>query len=136
MKKFIFSIIITMITVLSLSSCHHKSGPQTIQVDKEDVEYVKACLDKMDSHEFKSKEDAMSYFIRKQQDSHVDSIIQHVPIQILERMCNVVYDKNGIITPQLVAKEYDESYDKVYKHLSIEPYSRITVSSNDTINVE
>lgn len=127
MKKFISMAIMMIAAVLMFSSCAHKSGNlkkvDEPKVDSSDIAYVQACLDQMQTPEWTDPNEAMSSFIKARQDAHTDSVIQSIPIAHLERMCSVVADKYGVITPELVAKEYDESYDKVYKHLSGGEYS-------------
>lgn len=116
-------LLIAALTVFTITSCKHKSGPQpdmdeiATSITSEDVEYVQACLDRIDQKEFKNKESFMAVVVTEQQSAKADSVIQHVPINILNRIVDVVYSKYGIITKHLVAKEYNKNYDSVYKYL-------------------
>lgn len=116
-------LLIAALTAFTITSCKHKSGPQPDEdeiataITSEDVAYVQACLDRIDQKEFKNKESFMAVVVTEQQSAKADSVIQHVPINILNRIVDVVYSKYGTITKHLVAKEYDENYDSVYKYL-------------------
>ena len=68
----------------------------------------------------------------EQNKSEEDSIIQHVPIHKLERIINVVHAKYGYITRKLVATEYKESYDKVYKYLDMDATEMTNVKPDST----
>lgn len=116
-------LLIVALTVFTITSCKHKSGPQpdadeiATAITSEDVAYVQACLDKIGQKEFKNKESFMAFVVTEQQSAKADSVIRNVPINILNRIVDVVYSKYGTITKHLVAKEYDENYDSVYKYL-------------------
>lgn len=117
------ALLIAMLTVFTITSCKRKASSQlntdeiTTTITSEDVAYVQACLDRIDQKEFKDKESFMTFVVTKQQSTKEDSVISYVPINILNRMVDVVYSKYGTITKQLVAKEYDENYESVYKYL-------------------
>lgn len=116
-------LLIVALTMFTITSCKHKSGPQpdadeiATAITSEDVAYVQACLDKIGQKEFKNKESFMAFVVTEQQSAKADSVIQNVPINILNRIVDVVHSKYGTITKHLVAKEYDENYDSVYKYL-------------------
>ena len=61
--------------------------------------------------------------------------LKHKRLKILKTLwiTDVVYRKYGVITKQLVAKEYNESYNKVYKYIQEDQMSNYIP---DTLNTE
>lgn len=137
MKKLsiIYALCIIMASVLTFVSCTHKKDEKqktdiaVSSITKDDIAYVKACLDQLDLIEYGSKDSFMTAISIEKSVYTADSIVQHIPISTLERIADVVYAKYGYITKRLIAKEYDESYNNVYKYLEVK-------IQNDTTDYE
>lgn len=139
MKKLsIIWVMCIMAAVLTITSCARRSGHKqdadstAVAITAEDVAYVKACLEKIGDVRYSDKDSFVASVITEQNKSEEDSIIQHVPIHELERIINVVHAKYGYITRKLVATEYKESYDKVYKYLDMDATEMTNIKPDST----
>ena len=123
--KFIYTMLIVVFVTLCLTSCRHKSGPQSsdkpgVAITQEDVAYVQACIDEINNERYKSVDDFVSSMMVKNYDMHIDSVICSIPTRKLEQISTAVYSKYGYITKELIAKEYDEYYQQVYKYIPVD----------------
>lgn len=123
--KFIYTMLIVVFATLCLTSCRHKSGPQSsdkpgVAITQEDVAYVQACIDEINNERYKSVDDFVSSMMVKNYDMHIDSVICSIPTRKLEQISTAVYSKYGYITKELIAKEYDEYYQQVYKYIPVD----------------
>ena len=117
--------LIVVFVTLCLTSCRHKSGPQSsdkpgVAITQEDVAYVQACIDEINNERYKSVDDFVSSMMVKNYDMHIDSVICSIPTRKLEQISTAVYSKYGYITKELIAKEYDEYYQQVYKYIPVD----------------
>ena len=136
--KFIYTMLIVVFATLCLTSCRHKSGPQSsdkpgVTITQEDVAYVQACLDEINNERYKSVDDFVSSMMVKNYDMHIDSVICSIPTRKLEQISTAVYSKYGYITKEMIAKEYDEYYQQVYKYIPVDMSESETVPDT-TIN--
>ena len=123
--KFIYTMLIVVFATLCLTSCRHKSGSQNsdkpgVAITQEDVAYVQACIDEINNERYKSVDDFVSSMMVKNYDMHIDSVICSIPTRKLEQISTAVYSKYGYITKELIAKEYDEYYQQVYKYIPVD----------------
>ena len=117
--------LIVVFVTLCLTSCRHKSGPQSsdkpgVAITQEDVAYVQACMDEINNERYKSVDDFVSSMMVKNYDMHIDSVIYAIQTRKLEQISTAVYSKYGYITKELIAKEYDEYYQQVYKYVPVD----------------
>lgn len=129
---------VSVLIILTLfASCAYKSGHSNnkdgspIVVTQEDVNYVAACLEKMSCQRFNSTEEFLIWRQQKVDAFKRDSVIIHIPTDKMYSIAKVVHNKYNIITPDLIYKEYTESYKNVYKYIENE-YD----SLNDTIEAK
>ena len=123
--KFIYTMLIVVFATLCFTSCRHKSGPQSsdkpgVAITQEDVAYVQACIDEINNERYKSVDDFVSSMMVKNYDMHIDSVICSIPTRKLEQISTAVYSKYGYITKEMIAKEYDEYYQQVYKYIPVD----------------
>ena len=123
--KFIYTMLIVVFVTLCFTSCRHKSGPQSsdkpgVAITQEDVAYVQACMDEINNERYKSVDDFVSSMMVKNYDMHIDSVICSIPTRKLEQISTAVYSKYGYITKEMIAKEYDEYYQQVYKYIPVD----------------
>lgn len=123
--KFIYTMLIVVFATLCITSCRHKSGPQSsdkpgVAITQEDVAYVQACIDEINNERYKSVDDFVSSMMVKNYDMHIDSVICSIPTRKLEQISTAVYSKYGYITKEMIAKEYDEYYQQVYKYIPVD----------------
>lgn len=123
--KFIHVMLIVAFAICCLTSCRHKSGPQSsdkpgVAITQEDVAYVQACIDEINNERYKSVDDFVSSMMVKNYDMHIDSVICSIPTRKLEQISTAVYSKYGYITKEMIAKEYDEYYQQVYKYIPVD----------------
>ena len=117
--------LIVAFAICCLTSCRHKSGPQSsdkpgVAITQEDVAYVQACIDEINNERYKSVDDFVSSMMVKNYDMHIDSVICSIPTRKLEQISTAVYSKYGYITKEMIAKEYDEYYQQVYKYIPVD----------------
>lgn len=117
--------LIVVFATLCITSCRHKSGPQSsdkpgVAITQEDVAYVQACIDEINNERYKSVDDFVSSMMVKNYDMHIDSVICSIPTRKLEQISTAVYSKYGYITKEMIAKEYDEYYQQVYKYIPVD----------------
>lgn len=137
--KFICTMLIVVFATLCLTSCKHKSGPQSsdkpgVAITQEDVAYVQACIDEINNERYKSVDDFVSSMMVKNYDMHIDSVICSIPTRKLEQISTAVYSKYGYITKELIAKEYDEYYQQVYKYIPVDMSESENAIPDTTIN--
>lgn len=137
--KFIYTMLIVVFVTLCLTSCRHKSGPQSsekpgVAITQEDVAYVQACLDEINNERYKSVDDFVASMMVKNYDMHIDSVICSIPTRKLEQISTAVYSKYGYITKELIAKEYDEYYQQVYKYIPVDMSESENAVSDTTVN--
>ena len=138
--KFIYTMLIVMFVTLCLTSCRHKSGPQGsdkpgVAITQEDVAYVQACIDEINNERYKSVADIVSSMMVENYDMHIDSVICSIPTRKLEQISTAVYSKYGYITKELIAKEYDEYYQQVYKYIPVD-MSESENTPDTTVNTD
>ena len=138
--KFIYTMLIVMFVTLCLTSCRHKSGPQSsdkpgVAITQEDVAYVQACIDEINNERYKSVDDFVSSMMVKNYDMHIDSVICSIPTRKLEQISTAVYSKYGYITKALLAQEYDEYYQQVYKYIPVD-MSESENTPDTTVNTD
>ena len=131
--------LIVVFAICCLASCRHKSGPQSsdkpgVAITQEDVAYVQACMDEINNERYKSVDDFVSSMMVKNYDMHIDSVICSIPTRKLEQISTAVYSKYGYITKELIAKEYDEYYQQVYKYIPVDMSESETVPDT-TVNI-
>ncbi len=137
--KFIHVMLIVAFATLCLALCRHKSGPngsdkEAVQITQTDVDYVQACLEEINNERYKSADDFVSKMMVKNYDMHIDSVICSIPTQKLEQISTAVYSKYGYITKELIAKEYDEYYQQVYKYIPVDMSESENTVPDTTIN--
>lgn len=137
--KFIHVMLIVVFATLCLTSCRHKSGPQSsdkpgVAITQEDVAYVQACIDEINNERYKSVDDFISSMMVKNYDMHIDSVICSIPTRKLEQISTAVYSKYGYITKEMIAKEYDEYYQQVYKYIPVDMSESENTVPDTTIN--
>ena len=137
--KFIYTMLIVVFVTLCLTSCRHKSGSQSsdkpgVVITQEDVAYVQACIDEINNERYKSVDDFVSSMMVKNYDMHTDSVICSIPTRKLEQISTAVYSKYGYITKELIAKEYDEYYQQVYKYIPVDMSESENTVPDTTIN--
>lgn len=137
--KFIYTMLIVAFVTLCLASCGHKSGPQSsdkpgVAITQEDVAYVQACIDEINNERYKSVDDFVSSMMVKNYDMHIDSVICSIPTRKLEQISTAVYSKYGYITKELIAKEYDEYYQQVYKYIPVDMSESENAVPDTTVN--
>lgn len=137
--KFIHVMLIVAFAICCLTSCRHKSGPQSsdkpgVAITQEDVAYVQACIDEINNERYKSVDDFVSSMMVKNYDMHIDSVICSIPTRKLEQISTAVYSKYGYITKELIAKEYDEYYQQVYKYIPVDMSESENTVPDTTIN--
>lgn len=131
--------LIVVFVTLCLASCRHKSGPQSsdkpgVAITQEDVAYVQACIDEINNERYKSVDDFVSSMMVKNYDMHIDSVICSIPTRKLEQIATAVYSKYGYITKEMIAKEYDEYYQQVYKYIPVDMSESENTVPDTTIN--
>lgn len=136
--KFIYTMLIVVFATLCLTSCKHKSESQSsdkpgVAITQEDVAYVQACIDEINNERYKSVDDFVSSMMVKNYDMHIDSVICSIPTRKLEQISTAVYSKYGYITKEMIAKEYDEYYQQVYKYIPVD-MSESEAIQDTTIN--
>lgn len=137
--KFIHVMLIVAFAICCLTSCRHKSGPQSsdkpgVAITQEDVAYVQACIDEINNERYKSVDDFVSSMMVKNYDMHIDSVICSIPTRKLEQISTAVYSKYGYITKELIAKEYDEYYQQVYKYIPVDMSESENAVPDTTVN--
>lgn len=137
--KFIHVMLIVAFAICCLTSCRHKSGPQSsdkpgVAITQEDVAYVQACIDEINNERYKSVDDFVSSMMVKNYDMHIDSVICSIPTRKLEQISTAVYSKYGYITKEMIAKEYDEYYQQVYKYIPVDMSESENTVPDTTIN--
>lgn len=137
--KFIYTMLIVVFVTLCLASCRHKSGPQSsdkpgVVITQEDIAYVQACIDEINNERYKSVDDFVSSMMVKNYDMHIDSVICSIPTRKLEQISTAVYSKYGYITKEMIAKEYDEYYQQVYKYIPVDMSESENTVPDTTIN--
>lgn len=137
--KFIHVMLIVAFVTLCLTSCRHKSGPQSsgkpgVAITQEDVAYVQACIDEINNKRYGSIDDFVSSMMVKNYDMHIDSVICSIPTRKLEQISTAVYSKYGYITKELITKEYDEYYQQVYKYIPVDISESENTVPDTTIN--
>lgn len=131
--------LIVAFAICCLTSCRHKSGPQSsekpgVAITQEDVAYVQACIDEINNERYKSVDDFVSSMMVKNYDMHIDSVICSIPTRKLEQISTAVYSKYGYITKELIAKEYDEYYQQVYKYIPVDMSESENTVPDTTVN--
>lgn len=126
-QLFIFALffVLLLTTMMSVISCNTDQKPK--KFSEKDIIWVEDCIKHIDNPTFKSSQAFLTFVEDLKTSNRTDSILTSVPIPILMKMANVVFNRDGCITKRLILNEYDMYYDKVYK------YDK-TVKQTDTID--
>ncbi len=131
LKRWYSAAIIALIAALavSMSSCHHESGPQpkhsmTEYVDSADLYRV---LNEFDNPTFTSLDDVCTYYQNEKQYRIQDSVFFSLPPETITNIYTVLVRRGIPPTKMSIAEEYLDNV-KVYANLPkpVEQYQSLT----------
>lgn len=134
MKKVFASLLIALYAIL-ITSCDSKANrvaeiqkTEQQQIDKISQQVAKSIY----APEFKQSEDFINNVLEFKQKQRYEAIITRLTLSEINEMAKVIIHRDGHVDWKSFLKEYDASYQTVYRYLN-EPDDTSPTTKSDTI---
>ena len=118
MKKVFASLLIALFAI-TLASCSSE------EVEKAETEYVgkisKKVVKEIQDPVFKDSEDFINNIITNKERQRYMAIVNRLTLSEINEMAKVIIHREGYVDWKLFLKEYDQSYQRVYRYLEEPP---------------
>lgn len=136
MKKALKSLFLCLLTVLigSLVSCDAPKNPN-LKKEQQEIATVKRALTILEDPQCKSSEEFINNVLTEREKRRCTEVLNTLSLTEINEMCKVIIHREGFVTRKLFLKEYDESYQRVYKYLE-KPKSANTTMPDTIISLK
>lgn len=118
MKKVFASLLIALFAI-TLASCSSE------EVEKTEVEYVgkisKKVVKDIQDPVFKDSESFINNILTNRERQRYTAIVNRLTLSEINEMAKVIIHREGYVDWKLFLKEYDQSYQRVYRYLEEPP---------------
>lgn len=118
MKKVFVSLLIALFAI-TLASCSSE------EVEKAETEYVgkisKKVVKEIQDPVFKDSEDFINNIITNKERQRYMAVVNRLTLSEINEMAKVIIHREGYVDWKLFLKEYDQSYQRVYRYLEEPP---------------
>lgn len=118
MKKVFASLLIALFAI-TLASCSSE------EVEKAEVEYVgkisKKVVKDIQDPVFKDSESFTNNILTNRERQRYTAIVNRLTLSEINEMAKVIIHREGYVDWKLFLKEYDQSYQRVYRYLEEPP---------------
>lgn len=123
MKKVFASLLIALFAI-TLASCTTKKEKKT------EIEYVdkisKKVVKEIQNPVFKDSEDFINNILTNKEHQRYTAIVNRLTLSEINEMAKVIIHREGYVDWKLFLKEYDQSYQRVYRYLEEPPATHNT----------
>lgn len=119
-----------LFTVALLVSCKDNPVDRNELKTQRDLQLVKNALQVLEDPQCKSSDEFINNVLTDREKRRCTAILDRLTLNEINEMCKVIIHREGYVTRKLFLKEYDESYQRVYKYLEEDTPPEIT---EDTI---
>lgn len=123
MKKVFASLLIALFAI-TLASCTTKEEKKT------ETEYVdkisKKVVKEIQNPVFKDSEDFINNILTNKEHQRYTAIVNRLTLSEINEMAKVIIHREGYVDWKLFLKEYDQSYQRVYRYLEEPPVTHNT----------
>lgn len=135
LKTVLTCLLLTFI-VSFISSCGKPKNPNEEAAKKQITEITKV-IKSVEDPKCKTSDEFVNNVLTARESQRCTAILNRLTINEIIEMCKVIIHREGYVDKKLFLKEYDESYQRVYKYLEEqEPPSKIDtlmdVETNNT----
>lgn len=131
-----------LFAVALLVSCKDKPvNPNELKTQR-DLQLVKNALQVLEDPQCKSSDEFINNVLTDREKRRCTAILDRLTLNEINEMCKVIIHREGYVTRKLFLKEYDESYQRVYRYLEEDTPPKIiedTIKSikqdNNNINI-
>lgn len=131
-----------LFTVALLVSCKDKPvNPNELKTQR-DLQLVKNALQVLEDPQCKSSDEFINNVLTDREKRRCTAILDRLTLNEINEMCKVIIHREGYVTRKLFLKEYDESYQRVYRYLEEDTPPKITEDTvksikqgNNNINI-
>ena len=120
MKKVFVSLLIALFAI-TLASCTTKEEKEK----KTEAEYVdkisKKVVKEIQNPVFKDSEDFINNILTNKEHQRYTAIVNRLTLSEINEMAKVIIHREGYVDWKLFLKEYDQSYQRVYRYLEEPP---------------
>lgn len=118
MKKVFVSLLLALFAI-TLASCSSE------EVEKAETEYVgkisKKVVKEIQDPVFKDSEDFINNILTNKERQRYMAIVNRLTLSEINEMAKVIIHREGYVDWKLFLKEYDQSYQRVYRYLEEPP---------------
>ena len=135
LKTVLTCLLLTFI-VSFISSCGKPKNPNKEAAKKQIMEITKV-IKSVEDPKCKTSDEFVNNVLTARESQRCTAILNRLTINEITEMCKVIIHREGYVDKKLFLKEYDESYQRVYKYLEEqEPPSKVDtlmdVETNNT----
>lgn len=124
LKTVLTCLLLTFI-VSFISSCGKPKNPNEEAAKKQITEITKV-VKSVEDPKCKTSDEFVNNVLTARESQRCTAILNRLTINEITEMCKVIIHREGYVDKKLFLKEYDESYQRVYKYLEEqEPPSKI-----------
>lgn len=124
LKTVLTCLLLTFI-VSFISSCGKPKNPNEEAAKKQITEITKV-IKSVEDPKCKTSDEFVNNVLTARESQRCTAILNRLTINEITEMCKVIIHREGYVDKKLFLKEYDESYQRVYKYLEEqEPPSKI-----------
>lgn len=124
LKTVLTCLLLTFI-VSFISSCGKPKNPNEEATKKQITEITKV-VKSVEDPKCKTSDEFVNNVLTTRESQRCTAILNRLTINEIAEMCKVIIHREGYVDKKLFLKEYDESYQRVYKYLEEqEPPSKI-----------
>lgn len=115
LKALITCLLLTFI-VSFISSCGKPKNPNEEAAKKHVIEITKV-IKSIEDPKCETSDEFVNNVLTNRESQRCTAILNRLTINEITEMCKVIIHREGYVDKKLFLKEYDESYQRVYKYL-------------------
>lgn len=115
LKALITCLLLTLF-VSFISSCGKPKNPNEETAKKHVIEITKV-IKSIEDPKCETSDEFVNNVLTNRESQRCTAILNRLTINEITEMCKVIIHREGYVDKKLFLKEYDESYQRVYKYL-------------------
>lgn len=130
MKNLLYLLGICLVACITFISCDKKDELKQQQKEVNDI--TKLVMDNVENPIFIESEDFINYIIEQKERRRCEAILSRLSLSEINEMSKVIIQRDGYVDWKKFLKEYDTSYQRVYRYLE-EPDTSVPKTEVDTL---
>lgn len=115
LKASITCLLLTLFVSL-IASCKGQKNPNT-EAQKKQITEITKVIKSVEDPKCETSDEFVNNVLTNRESQRCTAILNRLTINEITEMCKVIIHREGYVDKKLFLKEYDESYQRVYKYL-------------------